>query len=66
MALVLVVEDEAELARLIRRELEAAGHRVLLADDGEEGLRLHAAEAPEAVVLDWMLPGIDGLEVLRR
>jgi DNA-binding response OmpR family regulator len=66
MALVLVVEDEAELARLIWRELEVAGHRALLAEDGETALRLHAAEGPEAVVLDWMLPGIDGLEVLRR
>lgn len=66
MALVLVVEDEMDLARVIRRELEAAGHLVLLAEDGEEGLRLHAAQGPEAVVLDWMLPGIDGLEVLRR
>ena len=66
MAVVLVVEDEKELARLIRRELEAAGHRVLLAEDGEAALAMHADEAPEAVVLDWMLPGLDGLEVLRR
>lgn len=66
MALVLLVEDERELVRLIRRELEAAGHRVLLAEDGEEALRLHAEEGPEAVVLDWMLPKLDGLEVLRR
>lgn len=66
MALVLLVEDERELARLIRRELEAAGHRVLAAEDGEEALRLHAEERPDALVLDWMLPKLDGLEVLRR
>ena len=66
MAVVLLVEDERELARLILRELEAAGHRVLAAEDGEEALRLHAEEQPDAVVLDWMLPKLDGLEVLRR
>lgn len=66
MAVVLVVEDEEMLARVVRRELEAAGYRVVLAKDGEAALRLRADEAPEAVVLDWMLPGIDGLEVLRR
>ena len=66
MALVLLVEDERELARLIRRELEAAGHRVVFAEDGEEALRLHDEERPDAVVLDWMLPKLDGLEVLRR
>lgn len=62
----LVVEDEKELARLVVRELEAAGHRVLLAEDGEEALRLRAEERPDAVVLDWMLPRLNGLEVLRR
>ena len=66
MGVVIVVEDERELARLIRRELEAAGHRVLLAEDGEEALRLHAEEGSSLLVLDWMLPGLDGLEVLRR
>lgn len=62
----LVVEDEKELAQLVVRELEAAGHRVLLAEDGEEALRLRAEERPDAVVLDWMLPKLNGLEVLRR
>ena len=66
VAVVLVVEDEKELARLVVRELEAAGHRVVLAEDGEEALRLRAEERPDAVVLDWMLPKLDGLEVLRR
>ena len=66
MAVVLVVEDERELARLIGRELESAGYRVLTAKDGEMALALHRAERPDAVVLDWMLPGLDGLEVLRR
>jgi DNA-binding response OmpR family regulator len=65
-ATILLVEDEAQLARLIERELEAAGYRVRHAPDGAAALRLFADEAPELVVLDWMLPGLDGLEVLRR
>jgi DNA-binding response OmpR family regulator len=66
MATVLVVEDEEQLARLIQRELEVAGYRVRHAPDGASALRLFAADPPDVVVLDWMLPGIDGLEVLRR
>ena len=66
MAVVLVVEDAEELAYLIRRELEASGHHVVTAEDGEEALRLHAQERPDVMVLDWMLPKLDGLEVLRR
>jgi DNA-binding response OmpR family regulator len=65
-ATVLLVEDEAQLARLVVRELEAAGYRVCHAADGAAALRLFAEEAPDLVVLDWMLPGLDGLEVLRR
>lgn len=65
MAVVLVVEDTEELRFLIERELAAAGHRVLVAVDGEEALRKHFRENPDLVVLDWMLPKLDGLEVLR-
>jgi DNA-binding response OmpR family regulator len=66
MATILLVEDELELARVVTRELEAAGFSVRHAPDGETGLRLFGEAAPDIVVLDWMLPGIDGLEVLRR
>jgi DNA-binding response OmpR family regulator len=66
MATVLLVEDEEQLARLIQRELEAAGYRVCHAPDGVSALGLFADDPPDVVVLDWMLPGIDGLEVLRR
>lgn len=66
MAKILIIEDDAELRRLLERELSAAGFLCSLARDGEEGLRLHASTSPDLVVLDWMLPGIDGLEVLRR
>ena len=63
---VLLVEDERELARIVARELEAAGFDVRQAYDGETALTTLASRPPDIVVLDWMLPGIDGLEVLRR
>jgi DNA-binding response OmpR family regulator len=66
MATILLVEDEADLARVIVRELESAGFAVRCAPDGESALSCVAEQTPELVVLDWMLPGIDGLEVLRR
>jgi DNA-binding response OmpR family regulator len=63
---ILLVEDEAKLARLVAQELEAAGYQVRHATDGPSALRLFAESPPELVVLDWMLPGLDGLAVLRR
>jgi DNA-binding response OmpR family regulator len=63
---VLLVEDELELARIVSRELESAGYEVHQAHDGEAALGSLASQPPDIVVLDWMLPGIDGLEVLRR
>lgn len=66
MITILLVEDAYDLAQVIIRELEASGYRVLHADDGLRALELHALEQPALVVLDWMLPKLDGLEVLRR
>jgi DNA-binding response OmpR family regulator len=66
MATVLVVEDATDLAQVIVRELHAAGYEALHAADGAAALVLHASATPDVLVLDWMLPGIDGLEVLRR
>ena len=63
---VLLVEDELDLARIVARELEAAGFDVRQAQDGETALACLASQPPDVVVLDWMLPGMDGLEVLRR
>jgi CheY-like chemotaxis protein len=63
---VLVIEDEASSARLLHTYLSEAGYEVQLATDGETGLALAAANPPSAIVLDILLPGIDGWEVLRR
>jgi two-component system, OmpR family, response regulator ResD len=63
---VLVIEDEASIARLVRLYLQEAGFRVLAAADGLTGLTLHDREQPDLVVLDLMLPGLDGWEVCRR
>lgn len=66
MPTILLVEDAPELARVIQRELEAAGYRVYHAAEGQAALKLHAERRPDLVILDWMLPGLDGLAVLRR
>ncbi|HVG00165.1 MAG TPA: response regulator transcription factor [Chloroflexia bacterium] len=66
MSLVLVVEDEHDLAQLVKRQLEGEGHSVLVAGDGQTALMLAAQARPDLVVLDWMLPGLDGLTVCRR
>ncbi len=66
MTTILLVEDAFELAQAIIRELETNGYRMLHASDGLEALHLHTCEHPALVILDWMLPKLDGLEVLRR
>jgi DNA-binding response OmpR family regulator len=66
MAKILIVEDEHELAALIRRQIEGEGHSALVAADGQTALLLAAQAAPDLVILDWMLPGLDGLAVIRR
>ena len=66
MANILVVEDELELGRLLTRELSAAGFNVRHAPDGRAALRLLEEQTPDVLILDWMLPDIDGLELLRR
>ena len=64
MPRVLVVEDERKVLRGLERGLRAEGYEVLAAADGEEGLRLALTQSPDCVVLDLMLPGRPGLEVL--
>ncbi len=66
MASILVVEDEQAMNDLIRAELEAEGHVVRQAHDGQTALRLVEEQTPQLVILDWMLPGLDGLSVCRQ
>jgi DNA-binding response OmpR family regulator len=63
---ILVVEDEPDLRALLDRHLERAGHRVVMAEDGREALRMAWTQPVDLVVLDLMLPGVDGIEVCRR
>ena len=63
---VLIVEDDADVVRVARAYLERDGFAVAVESDGESGLRRALADAPALVVLDWMLPRMSGLEVLRE
>src|SRR3984893_8997952 len=63
---ILVIEDEANIVQLIRLYLEQANFTVITASDGVAGLELHAREHPDLVILDLMLPAMDGMEVCRR
>lgn len=62
----MVIEDEKDIRDLVRYNLEKAGFRVAAAADGEEGLQQLFASRPDALVLDLMLPGASGLEILRE
>ena len=62
----MVIEDEKEIRDLVRYNLEKAGYRVAAAADGEVGLQQVFASRPDALVLDLMLPGASGLEILRE
>jgi len=62
---ILVVDDEEDLGRILKFALMAAGHEVLLATDGAEGLKQAREAAPDLMLLDLMLPKIDGYKVCR-
>ena len=64
--LILIIEDEPKIAKLARDYLERYGYRVLTAADGPTGLAAARRESPDLVLLDLLLPGIDGREVCRR
>ena len=66
MATILLVEDTLDLARAIRRDLEAEGYAVSHAADGQQALEYFATQASDLIILDWMLPKTDGLDVLRQ
>jgi DNA-binding response OmpR family regulator len=63
---VLVVDDEMSYIRAVEINLEARGYQVLTAQDGQTAIDLVASEAPDLVLLDLRMPGMDGFEVCRR
>ena len=63
---VLVVEDEEHLCSILEYNLKLDGFEVYLAEDGRKGLELAHAKKPDVILLDWMIPEMDGLEVLSR
>ncbi len=63
---ILVVEDEAKLAQFVKMELEFENYEVTVAVDGFSGLSTAREVKPDLILLDWMLPGISGLEICRR
>ncbi|MEK3980949.1 response regulator transcription factor [Psychrobacillus sp. FSL K6-2836] len=66
MRKVLVVDDESSIVTLLKYNLEEAGFEVITASDGLEGLNKALDEKPEVIVLDWMLPHMDGMEVCKE
>src|SRR5437588_12831036 len=63
---ILVIEDEEGIVHLLNLYLRDAGYTVVVAKDGADGLALHAREHPDLVILDIMLPALNGFEVCRR
>src|SRR5579872_1891395 len=63
---VLVVEDELQMAQLLRRTLEEEGHHVIVASNGREGLDIARCSPFDVIILDVMLPGMDGITVARQ
>ncbi|HQZ11955.1 MAG TPA: phosphate regulon transcriptional regulator PhoB [Devosia sp.] len=63
---ILIVEDEADLALMLRYNLEAEGFRVSAAASGDEAIETIQMGVPDLILLDWMLPGLSGIELCRR
>ncbi|MGJ3244484.1 MAG: response regulator transcription factor [Elainellaceae cyanobacterium] len=63
---IIIVEDEAKLARFIELELSYEGYKITVANDGLTGLTAIRDGNPDLIILDWLLPGLTGLEVCRR
>ncbi len=66
MAAILIVEDERDIRELIAYNLERAGHKTVHAGSGEEALDCVRAVLPDLAVIDWMLPGMSGMDLARR
>jgi len=63
---VLVVEDEIPQQELLTYNLEQVGYRIIVANDGEEGLLLAREEIPDLIIADWMMPNLSGIELCRQ
>lgn len=63
---ILAVDDEKHIVRLIQVNLERAGYEVVTAGDGVEALEKVATDIPDLIVLDWMMPQLNGMETLKR
>lgn len=66
MKRILVVDDEEAIRLLYREELQEAGYQVVLAADGDEALRMVQRDRPDLMTVDIKMPGMDGIELLRR
>ena len=66
MARILVAEDEKQIGDMIAFKLTNSGHQVIRAQDGEQAMTLARGELPDLIMLDAMMPGLSGFEVLRR
>ena len=66
MATVLIADDDRKIIDMLRRTLAYEGYHVVTAADGHEALTQAQVHRPDVVVLDWMMPGLSGLEVARR
>ena len=63
---ILLIDDDMSIRKVTTARLERAGYRVVTAQEGEEGLKMARTEQPQAILLDIMMPRMDGREVLRR
>lgn len=63
---ILICDDEVPITRLLKSSLERKGYDVLVANDGRQALALIADHSLDVVILDWIMPYVDGLEVLKR
>lgn len=66
MAKILLAEDEKQIADMISFKLSNGGHQIVRAQDGEQAIAMAARERPDLILLDAMMPGVSGFEVLRR
>ncbi len=66
MAWILVVDDDLDILRIIKRDLTKEGHQVVCASNAAEALQYSMCHAPDLVLLDISMPGIDGIELCRR